>query len=381
MPADLDYREDGTSTVVTAGGQPAWHRDDFHLPDLTSWDGLLVHLPEFGARVERRPIYGMLNGEVTELATHVQNVRRAFTTPAGDKAPEQVVGVVGADRYQCVQMGPMPEDTDEHAADATAYGMVEAMLALKQGEAAITSGGTLRQGAIGFFTVHLGDDYLVPGMESEKRARFVNVINSFDASYALTATNSDVRQVCANTVRWNLRHAPRKLQLRHTGDMAERMTRARQVLGLVDGYARIQARLAEWSIDQPFSDADMEQFLLALVPNPKDKDDQPVTTGRGYSNAVTTRDKMADLWARDPTVAPIRGTRWGAMQTVTLYTNHHLVRRNTKTSTAWDNRFEALVLDDSPQVEAKAARLLNPDEDTLRSLISDAKAPVAVLAS
>lgn len=346
MPAELDYREDG-SAILAVAETAAWHGEGHtKLGGRYSRDELLPIVPEWFAPVEARPLYGTVNGTVTENATHVQNVRLACER-GGQRVPEQVVGVVGRRRYQLVQ-------------NTAAFSLAEGIMGLRE-DAEVASIGLLRSGALAFLSLYLGEDYLVAGQESEKRGRYLSVVNSFDGSYALTAVNSDVRIVCTNTLRWNMR-APRKVAVRHTGDMDARLEHARQALGLADRYAQLQAVIAEHLVAERATPADAEAFFAQLVPLPLDKETGKVATeGRALTNAKQLREALHGLYWQNPTVAPVRDTKWGLLQAVTYYTNHQQARRATQASSAADNRFEALVLDDSSPLESRAQRLLTTE--------------------
>lgn len=341
MPADLTYREDG-SAIVAVAEEAAWHGEGFvKLGARLTREELDVVVPEWVAPVEARPLYTVVNGVPEESASHVANVRLR----ASNGSPEAVVGIVGKRRYKLVQ-------------NSAAFDLASGILDARE-EAEVASAGLLRDGAVAFLSLYLGDDYLVPGQESERRGRYLNVVNSFDASYALTAINSDIRIVCTNTLRWNL-SAPRKVALRHTGSMEEKMQHAREVLRLADRYADLQSLIAEHLIEETATPAYAEEFFARLVPLPQ-KDGKPVEEGRALTNAKALREALANLYWTNPTVEPIRGTRWGLMQAVTYHTNHDQARRNTAASSALDNRYEALVLDDSAPLESRAQRLLTTE--------------------
>lgn len=342
MSAELAYRQDGTA-IVAVSETPAWHGEGHvKLGGRYSREELEALIPEWFAPVEARPLYGMVNGQVAEIASHVQTVR----TAAGS-SPEATVGVVGARKYQLVQ-------------DAEAFDLAEAILGERE-QAEVASAGLIRGGSVSFLTLYLGEDYLVQGVESERRGRYLNVVNSFDASYALTATNSDVRVVCANTVRWNLRRAPRKVALRHTGSMEEKLAHARAALGLADRYADLQALVAEHLAAEAVTPAGAEEFFSGLVPLPLDEHGKPVSEGRAATNAKELRELLHNVWWTNPTVAPVRDSRWGLLQAVTYHVNHGQVRKDTARSSAQDNRFEALVMGDTSALELRAQELLTTE--------------------
>jgi phage/plasmid-like protein (TIGR03299 family) len=340
MPADLSYREDG-SAILAVAETAAWHGEGHvKVGARITREELDTLVPEWVAPVEARPLYGMVNGAVSEMETHVQNVR----LQASNGAPERTVGIVGRRKYQLVQ-------------NVAAYDLAEAVMGLREA-AEVASVGLLRDGALSFLSLYLGEDYLVAGAESERRGRYLNVINSFDASYALTATNSDVRIVCTNTLRWNYRSAPRKVAIRHTGDMESRLQHAREALGLADRYADLQAVVAEHLAAAPVTPAGAEEFFSKLVPLPLDAHGKPVSEGRAATNAKELRELLHRVWWTNPTVAPVRDTGWGLLQAVTYHVNHGVTRRPTPRSSVQDNRFEALVMDDTSALETRAQGLL-----------------------
>jgi phage/plasmid-like protein (TIGR03299 family) len=351
MPADLTYREDG-SAIMAVSETAAWHGEGHvKVGGRISRDELADLVPEWVAPVEARPLYGMVNGEVREMESHVQNVR----LQAANGSPECTVGIVGRRKYRVVQ-------------NLAAFDMAEAIMGVRE-DAEVASVGLLRDGAVAFLALYLGEDYLVPGAESEKRGRYLNVVNSFDGSYALTATNSDVRIVCMNTLRWNLHsRAARRVAIRHTGDMEARLDHARAALGLADRYAQLQAVVAEHLVEVAVTPARAEEFFSSLVPLPLDEHGKQVTEGRAATNARELRELLHNVWWTNPTVAPVRDTAWGLLQAVTYHANHGTVRRGSARGSAEDSRFEALVMLDGSPIEDRAQTLLTTD--ALREALS-----------
>ncbi len=348
MPADLDYREDG-SAVLAVAESAAWHGEGtVKVGARITPEEAERMVPEWFATIEARPVYGQIGGSVVELPDHVMHVRQAGTGPDGSPFPEQQVGLVGRHRYSLVQPRP-------------AFDFTAAMMGQRE-QAEVASIGTLRSGSIAFVSLYLGESYLIPGEEAERFGRYLNSVNSYDGSYAFTATNSDVKIVCTNTLRWNMNTA-RKTKVRHTGDLDARLRAAREALRMAERYSAIQAAAAEALAEVKLSPAKIEELFANLTPLPLDSAGA-VKEGRAATNARQLREVLHNLYATDPTVAHIRGTAWGALSTVTLYTNHHQTRRNTRTGTADDNRYEALILDDSSPLETRAQKLLTPLIDT-----------------
>lgn len=344
MPADLDYREDG-SAVLAVAESAAWHGEgSVKVGARITPEEAEQMVPEWFSPIEARPVYGYVNGEVVENEDHVQHVRLAGTGPDGQPFPEKVVGLVGRHRYSLVQ-------------PRAGYDFIATMLGLRE-QSEVASIGTLRGGSVAFVSLYLGDAYLIPGEEAERFGRFLSWVNSYDGSYAFTAANSDVKIVCTNTLRWNMNTA-RKVKVRHTGDLDARLRAAREALGMAERYSAIQAAAAEALADVTMTPAAIEELFANLTPLPVDAAGQ-VKEGRAATNARQLREVLHNLYATDPTVQHIRGTAWGALSTVTLYTNHHVTRRNTRTGTQDDNRFEALIMDDSSPLETRAQKLLTP---------------------
>lgn len=361
MPAELTYREDGSAALAVAEW-PAWHSEGtVTVGRRISKEEAPLLVPEWFAEVDARPVYGQVGGQVVELPDHVLHVRTATHAPDGTPVPEKQVGLVGRHRYQLVQ-------------PATTFEMAEHLQGLRE-VAEVASIGLLREGSVAFVTLYMGDAYLIPGEDAEQFGRYLNIFNSYDASYALTATNSDVKIVCMNTLRWNAKQAERAVKVRHTGDMEARLVAARSALGMADRYAALQAAMAEHLAERK---VDAQEFFHNLVPLPLDKAGQ-VQEGRALTNANQLREVLQQLHDTHPTVQHIRGTEWGALSTVTLYTNHLQGRRTTRTGTADDNRFEALVMDASSPLETRAQGLLQPPAEVMRQVLARAKDRMADL--
>jgi phage/plasmid-like protein (TIGR03299 family) len=355
MSDELECNADGSAALVLGDYQTAWHHMGT-LAGVITLDDAYAAVPQLGARINAEPHYHRIDGQVEVVPDMVSHVREATSV-----SPATYVGSVGKDRYQLVQ----PRDAFRLVDDVMGLTTQMAQLADQHPHLAalaqpkVTAAGCLRGGRQAFVMVHLGDDYLIPGDPNERRQRYLGGINSYDGSMSLTLCRTSIRWVCANTVHAGMNEG-RKVAVRHVGNVAERMGKARQALGLELAAARVQALSAEYLCDVQVTDAQVEGWLLRMAPAT-----DPITgkakSGRAATMAAKVRDTIGTIYMQDPTVGDKRGTAYGFLQAVTAYTDHHVDRRETRTGTKADNRFEAVVWDDN-KLANYALRLAGEDE-------------------
>lgn len=336
----LEINADGSAALVLGDYQTAWHHLGTLAGVITIKDAYAA-VPQLGAPIRVEPAYHRINGAVEVIPDQVTHVRESV---AG--LPEVYVGTVGRHRYQLVQ----PRDAFQLVDDVMGLTSQMADLADQHPHLAglakpkVTAAGCLRGGRLAFVMVHLGDDYLIPGDPNERRQRYLGCLNSYDGSMSLTLCRTSVRWVCNNTIQAGLSEG-RKVAVRHVGNVTERMGKARQMLGLELAAARVESLSAEYLCDVKVTDAQVEAWLARIAP---DTDaNGKAKSGRAATLAAKVRNTIGTIYLQDPTVGDKRGTAYGFLQAVTAYTDHYMDRRETRTGTKDDNRFEAVVMDDN----------------------------------
>ena len=128
--------------------------------------------------------------------------------------------------------------------------------------------GVLNEGRRFFATIDLGDLYIDPMGVNDKICRNLVVETSHDGTTPIRYINTDVRAVCANTVRMALDMAQSVFTTRHTTNVAGRLDEAAEVLGMSAQWAKeFNAMALEMlAIDIPEGSQRVDRVLNAIWP-------------------------------------------------------------------------------------------------------------------
>lgn len=118
---------------------------------------------------------------------------------------------------------------------------------LQSGAATIETAGAIDQGKKTFVCLKVDKSIIVGGNDIVNQ--YVLIANSHDGSIAITATPTNIRVVCNNTLTAALRGAEGAIKIRHTSKSQERLQEAAKVLNLIvhntdvntENYNRMQA--------------------------------------------------------------------------------------------------------------------------------------------
>lgn len=329
---------------ATGNGVP-WHGLGVRREGAVTVAQALSDVPELGATVEAWTIEAVspdgkkriVIGDDQPSGGYVANVRHAVIGADGVK-PEVVLGVV-TDAYELAQSREQftaletiigERDLEVETAISLFGGKVHTML-LRKPEA-----------------VKMVGDLVVP---------YLLVVNSFDASRALTFASTPVRVVCANTLKLAMdSRATRSFSLRHTSGLQEKLDEARKAMGLADAYIEaLRKRAIEYS-KRKLSTGDLKKLLEATFPMPvrRANEDAPVFARR----QVRTREAqltVRELLRTADNLAEHRNTAWGYLNAVIEWEDHDLNgirpgKTDEITRTRQERRMQKVALSDSEYV-------------------------------
>ena len=218
MKTEITVRKDGTEEMFAAGSTPVWHRIGQRVERaLTS--GAALQMAGLDWKVDERPIYADIAGEMSEITTHKSIVRRDT---------RDVLGVVGR-KYRPVQNEEAFEWLD---------GLVGSRLAVYE------TAGSIRNGALVWALVRLPGELRIAGTDDVVKP-FILVANSHDGSLAFRALNTAIRVVCSNTLTLAFRTAGAdSIAVKHTERIHDRLLDAQEVLGLaVTQHRKFEAHM------------------------------------------------------------------------------------------------------------------------------------------
>lgn len=300
MPANVE-------TAVYAN-TPAWHREGIVI-DTDGRKGMTIEeaLPASGLdwEVEKVPAYAMWEGKPVKIEG-----RYAVQRTTDGKA----FGTVGATWHpvQNIEGFQLVNDLVALASGDGRQAWIESAMALDGGKKVVVM-------------VHLDLDLQIAG---EKYHSYLSFMNGHDGRTSCSALAHDERVVCSNTQQIAIGEANASghiVRVRHTTNASERIKAAINVLGMRNAAAEELAKQGEWLVEQEMTDAAFEKFMESLMPIEK--------PGTPAATMITERRTLVhELYHNAPTNAPLKGTRWGAYQSVVEYADHKREFKNEDTA-------------------------------------------------
>lgn len=186
------------------------------------------------------------------------------------------------------------------------------------GEAVIDTLGVLNEGRRFFATIALDDLVIDPMGVNDKICRNLVVETSHDGTTPIRYVNTDVRAVCANTVRMALDMAQSVFTTRHTTNVAGRLDEAAEVLGMSTQWATEFNAMAErmLAIDIPHGSGRIDRVLNAIWP------EGDADTDRKVRNRDAKVEDIRFRYANENNAGGFGTNGWSLFQAVGEYMDH-----------------------------------------------------------
>lgn len=167
--------------------------------------------------------------------------------------------------------------------------------------------GYLGRGEKVFMSMKMPEGITIGGQDAHDL--YLLATNGHDGFNAFRIAVVPIRLACTNQLSMAFRQAQQTFTIRHTANMAGRITEARHSLELTFDYMDAFTAEMETLLDQSFTDSQFEKLVEGIVPDAK-------TDGR--QEAVNMkRGQMFDLFATAETNAFGRGTKYAAFNALT----------------------------------------------------------------
>ncbi|QPE04144.1 DUF932 domain-containing protein [Microbacterium schleiferi] len=235
-------------------------------------------------------------------------------SPAWDGARRDV-----ADRYATVRTNPQTGGTEYIGVVGGTYTPIQneahAELldaVLDTADAKWEAAGASHGGKRTFMTMRLPEDIMVGGKDAV--GLHLVAFNSHDGSSSFKFAVTPVRVSCTNMQSAALRGAKSKFSIRHTSGAGRALSEAREALGLTYKYVEAFELEAERLLATPMTVGAFDAYAAELF-GVRDED-------KASKKALANRDGLMDLYRSSDTLDGIRGTKWGAYQTVTEFIDH-----------------------------------------------------------
>lgn len=190
---------------------------------------------------------------------------------------------------------------------------------LNDGNLHIGSAGLLRRGAGAFVTVELPDN-ITSRSGVALRPRIL-AATSHDSKSATVYKVITTIVVCDNTLDRGLHESTDgvrnpTVRTRHTEKSALRLENARETLDLLVSSGTDMVDFVDGLADITVSEPQWEKIVADLVPIPEN------SLPRVRARLVNKRDRLNDMWQKDPRCAPWKGSALGAFQVFSTFAHH-----------------------------------------------------------
>lgn len=301
MSHDLErHKKEGSASFVyrKEGGVP-WHRLGVAVDGHQPMD-VMLKAAYANYDVEIVPVYVVdpRNGQLVEVERQFATAR---INPHDDSY--QPLGTVKG-RYTVMQN----QSTLEHAL---------AVVSAAPGDAVFDTLGVLDEGRQFFATIDLGTLVLDPSGVADEIARYMVVRSSHDGSTALTFANTDIRAVCKNTVIMGERQAVRVFRAKHTPNIEDRLSTAREVLRISSNWAKEFSEMANEMLAIKMTPGKLDRVLNAVFPVAE------ATTERKEKNRSETIEVVKALYQGPLNAARVGDNGWAAWNAVVEYFDHY----------------------------------------------------------
>lgn len=299
MPDNIETN--GHLAAFASRGEPAWHNlgevfgadDDVNTAKMLE----LAHLNGWNVRLES---LADLLADFTFAVPQYAVVRdNPFITDQQD-----VLSVVGG-RYRVFQNEELFAFGDN----------------LLSGGGQWETGGSIRDGRTVFGSLSLNKDVIIdPTGAGDTVKTYLLVTTSHDGTTAIQAMVTPVRVVCQNTLNMALAGAKQSFKIRHTANADGRVSEARNALGLAFKYVDAFEAEAKTLFETSVTKDQFDSIIELAYPKPE------ADVKGALTRWENKRDTLMGIWegkgsledvAGPDTTAAIRGTAWGALNTLT----------------------------------------------------------------
>lgn len=196
--------------------------------------------------------------------------------------------------------------------------------------------GSIKDGRQVFGSLAIDREMIIGAGEADDKVTTYLLVNtSHDGSVAVQASVTPVRVVCANTLNFALSGVRQTFKMRHTTEVAGKMTAAREALDLTFKYADKFEAEATALYETAVTRQQFDSIIKAAYPRPE-KDSKGA-----FKKWDTKRDLLMDIFlgkATGPdTMSKVTGTAWGALNALTERLDWYRTPRSGNV----DNLFQA----------------------------------------
>lgn len=220
---------------------------------------------------------------------------------------------------------------------------------IEAGEAVIDTAGVMRDGARVWVLARINRKSMeiLPGDEVVK---YVLLSNSHDGMMAARVGYSGVRVVCANTLAMAIEDKASKLmRVKHTRNIKEAIVSIRETMNLADAAFEATAEQYRRLVKYQVVEADIKKYVQRVVATPAQEKELEDELASGVGERVWEQIKPLLETGMGANIPGVRGTLWGAYNSVTEYLQHYRGKEA-------GNRLESTWFKDGAALNAKALK-------------------------
>ena len=342
MAHELEINENGTANMFSAGGMVPWHGLGTVIEEEAVKSAEALTLSGLDWTVEKVPV-AQLIGEDEETGEQIwDEMPGAYSIQRSSDLKSVSNGTVG-ERYVPLNNVDAFQFGDDLLDDSGAHWI---------------TAGSLKGGSTVWMMAQLPEAIYINGMEDEAIQPYIMVSNSHDGSKAVEATVTPIRVVCNNTFTAALSGAKRTFKIRHTKSMSGKINEAKRTLGITHAYmAELQA-LGNDLVNQSFSNAEFDAFLETLIPTVELERDLVASEKQksiALTKALNKQEKIKQIRANKPDLQNVKNTKWGALQAVIDFNDHHIEGRGDKLA---EKRMSRILMPLTANIGHKALNIL-----------------------
>jgi phage/plasmid-like protein (TIGR03299 family) len=332
----IEQSADLSQAAFASARLDAWHRLGTVVDhNMSSTEALeLAHLNNWNVR--KRPMYY----QPVDGGEFVVDPKSFMVVRDNPFKPDQV----DAFRQVGAQYQPVANETSAELLDALH----------DNSGAFIETAGSLMGGKQVFICMKMPETMTIGGKDTVEP--YITVTNRHDGQGSFQFISSMVRPECANTLAAMFRNTMGSFKARHTANSTKAITeQVRNALGMSYKFMGEFQEAADKMIDTEFTDNQFKRLTESLYP-----------VAKGATDLVAARVKddrqtLVNLWKESPTMETVRGTRWGAYQSVTEFLDHFATYKGKSGEKGEEYRALQSVQQNSPslKLKSKAFQLLS----------------------
>lgn len=189
--------------------------------------------------------------------------------------------------------------------------------------------------------MELNKDIKIGGDKDEEIWPLVQFRQGHDGGLSVVVEVTPLRLVCINGMRVPVADYTYTWRMKHTSGIQEKIFNISKSIDLITHYYDRLPEIGDQLVTMRVDDHYWEHFLDRLIPFPNYLSEDDSKGGHALTRARNRREKLTGVWRNTENLENIRYTRWGVLQAVCAFYDHHTtIPKKSSTRTPEDAAFE-----------------------------------------